>query len=87
MIFITDCISKVLFEPDMENWPMYTAAGTDFPVINFDYIGLEYDHFWSIGAGNIMGDRLYHSQISTGDRHVWREVQIISKEITDSFKD
>jgi hypothetical protein len=76
-LHINPVISKVLFEPDMENWPMYTAAGTDFPMINFDYMGVEYDHFWSTGMGNVMSDRLYHSQISTGDRHVWREVRVI----------
>ena len=58
----------------MVDWPMYTAAGTDFPMINFDFAGVKYDHFWSLGMGNIMADRLYHSQISSKKRFVWREV-------------
>jgi len=41
--------------------------------INFNFLGKSYDHFWSVGFGNILDDRIYHSQLSTRQRTVWRE--------------
>lgn len=56
------------------DWLAYGNGGMDFPVVNYaTHYGKPYDHFWSSGFGTVMPDRIYHTEISTETRWVWRE--------------
>ena len=65
-------IIKILTDNvDNTDWPSYISSGVEFPVVNTDYNGMNYDHFWSIGYAQMLGDRLYHTKISTMERSVY----------------
>ena len=56
---------------DNSYWPGYVNGGVEFPSVNPDYVGRTYDHFWAVGQAQLLGDRLYHTQISTMERRVY----------------
>ena len=61
--------------PNEGQWASYNKNGQEFPILNFEnYLGRPYDHFWSAGFGSFLPDRIYHTCISTGERHVWYEL-------------
>ena len=62
------------FEPSEDSdFPCYEQGGVEFVVSNFYQVdGYEYDHYWACGFGEVLPDRLYHVQLSTGTRHVWQ---------------
>merc|ERR1711937_55437 len=84
------------FEPsDDSDFPCYEQGGVEFVVSNFYEVdGYPYDHYWACGFGEVLPDRLYHVELSTGTRHVWQvpgyspgEPAIIDNPYTNSETD
>ena len=65
---------EILSDRDLENnnqWQAYVSRGVEFPMINKNLEGSEYNHFWGVGYAQVLGDRLYHTQLNPFERHVY----------------
>jgi len=61
-----------MFE-NSSDWQSFEHGGVEFPVTDFAHkFGSKADHFWACGFGAVMPDRLYHANIATGDRYVYK---------------
>jgi len=44
-----------------QDWRGFKEGGIEFPIVDFaNRYGFEYNHFWAVGFGSIVQDRIYH---------------------------
>ena len=64
---------EILSDRSNENnqWEAYVSRGVEFPMINKNLEGVEHNHFWGVGYAQVLGDRIYHTQLEPFERHVY----------------
>ena len=70
-----ETLHNLLLYKNSSDWQSFEKGGVEFPVTDFaNKFGTKADHFWACGFGTVMPDRLYHANIKTGDRWVYKVV-------------
>ena len=62
---------RALVDNNDPEWAGYAQGGVEFPTINPVTRGFGSKHFWGVGYAQVLGDRLYHTNSESGERHVY----------------